>query len=186
MSTIYITPPAPLKHSLLAPSVDLSRTTVTHICRPLPTGAMSWTDGMSTIINDAWAERCMCGNSSGIWPIDQFHKSHNALIPYPTIHDSEQKCAHFSSEWCIVGYVTGALWDLWDWFIQRSEAWQTYKLCCLTDHLNGSVTLCTRKNQVILGRYKIRQIYTSLMCCKPYFSHRIRFNTFVFENMLMG
>ena len=26
---------------------------------------------------------------------------------------SEQKCTHFCSEWCIVGYKTDALWDLW-------------------------------------------------------------------------
>ena len=43
--------------------------------------------------------------------IDQFHKSHNAPVPYPRMHDSEQKCAHFCFEWCIVGYGTGALWD---------------------------------------------------------------------------
>ena len=24
---------------------------------------------------------------------------------------------HFYSEWCIVGYGTGALWDLWDWSV---------------------------------------------------------------------
>ena len=29
-------------------------------------------------------------------------------VPYPTIHRSEQKCAHFCSEWCIMGYGTGA------------------------------------------------------------------------------
>ena len=29
------------------------------------------------------------------------------------MHHSEQKCAHFCSEWCIVGYGTGALWNLW-------------------------------------------------------------------------
>ena len=45
--------------------------------------------------------------------MDQFHKSHNAPVPYPTMHHSEQKCAHFCSEWCIVGYGTGALWDFW-------------------------------------------------------------------------
>ena len=28
--------------------------------------------------------------------------------------NSEQKCAHFCSEWSIVGYVTGAFWDLWN------------------------------------------------------------------------
>ena len=48
-----------------------------------------------------------------VFVIDQFYKSHNASVPYPTMHHSEQKCAHFCSEWCIVGYGTDALWDLW-------------------------------------------------------------------------
>ena len=29
--------------------------------------------------------------------------------------NSEQKCAHYCSEWNIVGYGTCALWDLWNW-----------------------------------------------------------------------
>ena len=45
--------------------------------------------------------------------IDQSHKSHSAPGPCPTMYHSEQKCAHFCSEWCIVGYGTAALWDLW-------------------------------------------------------------------------
>ena len=48
------------------------------------------------------------------WPI---HKFQNALVPYPTMLHSEQKCAHFCSEWSIVGYGTGAFWDLWNWSI---------------------------------------------------------------------
>ena len=43
---------------------------------------------------------------------DLIQKSHNAPVPYPTMHHSEQKYAHFCSEWCIVGYGTGAVWDL--------------------------------------------------------------------------
>ena len=35
---------------------------------------------------------------------------------------SEQKCAHFCSECCIMGYGTGAFWDLWDWSIH----WRSY------------------------------------------------------------
>ena len=55
--------------------------------------------------------------STGYWGIlwgliDLVHKSHNAHVPYFTRHHSEQKCAHFCSEWCIVRYGTGALWDL--------------------------------------------------------------------------
>ena len=45
--------------------------------------------------------------------IDHFHKSQNAPVPYPRIRHSEQKCAHFCSEWSILGYGTGAFWDLW-------------------------------------------------------------------------
>ena len=44
---------------------------------------------------------------------DQFYKSQNAPVPYPTMLHSEQKCEHFCSEWSIVGYETGAFWDLW-------------------------------------------------------------------------
>ena len=36
--------------------------------------------------------------------IEQFHKSQNAPVPYPTILHSEQKCAHFC--------LNGALWDM--------------------------------------------------------------------------
>ena len=43
------------------------------------------------------------------------HKSRNTPVPYPTMLHSEQKCAHFCSEWSIVGYETGAFWDLWNW-----------------------------------------------------------------------
>ena len=51
--------------------------------------------------------------------IDLIHKSHNAPVPYPTMHHSEQKCAHFCSEWCMVGYGTGVLWHLWLVYLGR-------------------------------------------------------------------
>ena len=38
--------------------------------------------------------------------IDPSHKSHNASDKYPIMH-------HFTI-WCIEGYGTGALWDLWN------------------------------------------------------------------------
>ena len=44
-------------------------------------------------------------------------KSHNAPVSHPTMHHSEQKCAHLCFEWCIVGCGTGALRDLWIWCI---------------------------------------------------------------------
>ena len=37
-------------------------------------------------------------------PIDQFHKSQNVPVPYPTT---------LHSEWSIEGHRTGAFWDLW-------------------------------------------------------------------------
>ena len=59
----------------------------------------------------SWPQ-CVKGNTGDA--IDISHKSHNVPVPYPTIQHSEQKCAHCCSERCIVGYGTGALWDLWD------------------------------------------------------------------------
>ena len=54
------------------------------------------------------------------WPevIEQYQNSYNALDPYPAIHHSEQKCAHFCSGWWNVGYGSSALWDLWDCSIE--------------------------------------------------------------------
>ena len=42
--------------------------------------------------------------------------SERCIVGYGTgaSWDLEQKCVHFCSEWCIVGYGTGASWDLWD------------------------------------------------------------------------
>ena len=42
----------------------------------------------------------------------QPHKCHIAPVPYPTIPHSEQKFAYLCPEWSIMGYGTGALWDL--------------------------------------------------------------------------
>ena len=41
---------------------------------------------------------------------DQSHKSHNAPVPCPTVRHSEQKCAHFCSEWCIAVFVKLVYW----------------------------------------------------------------------------
>ena len=74
------------------------------------------------ISSGKWRPFCL-GHNVLIWyclkgdAIDIIHKSQNAPVPYPTMLHSEQKCAHFCSEWSIVGYVTGALWDLWNWSI---------------------------------------------------------------------
>ena len=67
-----------------------------------------------------WADRTInrqpnYKNEPTAWLIDRIHKSHNKHVPYATVHRSEHKGAHSYSEWCIVRYGTGALWDLWDW-----------------------------------------------------------------------
>ena len=50
--------------------------------------------------------------------IDLNNKFQNAPIPYPTMLHSEQKWSHSCSECSIVGYGTGAFWDLWNWTLQ--------------------------------------------------------------------
>ena len=44
--------------------------------------------------------------------IHQSHKFRKSPVPYPTRYHSEQRCAHFCSEWCIVEYGTGPLWGI--------------------------------------------------------------------------
>ena len=50
--------------------------------------------------------------------VHPFHKSHNASEEYPTMHHFiTEMCTyvHISvTKWYIVGFTTGALWDLWD------------------------------------------------------------------------
>ena len=53
--------------------------------------------------------------------IDRYHKSPNTPVPCPTIYHSGQKCAHFCSKWCIVGYRTGAVWDLRIWSVTHNQ-----------------------------------------------------------------
>ena len=68
------------------------------------------------------------------------------------MHHSEQKCAHFCSEWCIVGYETGALWDL-----------QIRSIILQDDHKhpsNNSLVLCTE----IRSRGKILDAISRKTC----------------------
>ena len=81
--------------------------------------------------------------------MDKIHKFHNAPIPYLTRHDSEQKFLFWI---CIVGYGTGALFDLWGllWYYPNHtlstlavvgplslhlSAYQIFKTCLLC-HIN--------------------------------------------------
>ena len=60
-------------------------------------------------------DHCDC---HGMVKIDPFYKFHNVSDIYPTMHhfvpEKLQTCAHFCNKWCVVGYGTGALWDLCD------------------------------------------------------------------------
>ena len=67
------------------------------------------------------------------WSIDQCHKSQNGPVPYPTMLHSVQKCAHFCSEWHIVGYGTSVLLDLYPyhlelfWWYRGINGWTSCK-----------------------------------------------------------
>ena len=71
---------------------------------------------MTIHINYGWWYGVWCLVAQKL-SIDQICKSHNADVPYPTLHHSEEKCAYFCSECSILEYGTSALWDLWNWSI---------------------------------------------------------------------
>ena len=74
--------------------------------------------------------------------IDLLHKSHNALVSYPTIyHFVTEMCTyvHISvTKWCIVVYLSDALWDLWDWSIGGNKIKPRYIFLCSHTALNTS------------------------------------------------
>ena len=60
--------------------------------------------------------------------IDVLHKFHTAPVPYPTMYHLQQKCARMLisvTKWCIVGYLSDVLWELWDGFM--NWAWHGYE-----------------------------------------------------------
>ena len=70
--------------------------------------ALSWWLGLSVLYD--WDMTSNSPNSQ--IPECTCSISHNAL-------SSEQKWAHFCSEWNIVECGTGAFWDLWNWSVHR-------------------------------------------------------------------
>ena len=50
--------------------------------------------------------------------LDLMHNSHDAPVPYPTMHQlltAMCTCVHIVvTKWCIVGYSYNALWGIWD------------------------------------------------------------------------
>ena len=61
----------------------------------------------------SWKNSCLCKHQ-----INLLHESHNALVPYPTMHHFVTEictCVHISvTKWSVVGHLSNALWDLWD------------------------------------------------------------------------
>ena len=53
------------------------------------------------------------------------HKSQNTPVPYPGMHHFVTEmctCVHISvTKWCIVGYFSDALWDLWNGYTVAQE-----------------------------------------------------------------
>ena len=114
-----------------------------------------------------WRENC--GPNNTIWScyrmsmvrIDPSHKSHNASDKYPIMrHFATEMCTHVRisvTEWCIVGYGTGASWYFWymsispgciDIIVLQTElliystvglSYRTYKRCVLFCVLQYSV-----------------------------------------------
>ena len=79
-------------------------------------------------------------------PFDLIYKSQNTPVPYPTMLHSEQKCAHFCSEWSIVGYGTGAFWDLWNWSITVASCLTQPIIAWYCIHVNRThIILCVHK-----------------------------------------
>ena len=81
--------------------------------------------------------------------INQSYKSNNSPLPYllyPTIYHSEQKCAHFCSEWRIVGYGRGAFRELW---IRSTISTENYGISLLSHVLYfSSDTHAQIQNQI--------------------------------------
>ena len=80
----------------------------------LPRIHRNWPNGVFSQVGKV-AE---AGDEIYITWIDLLQKSHNAPVPYPTMHHFVTEmctCVHISvTNWCIVGYLLDALWDLWD------------------------------------------------------------------------
>ena len=99
-----------------------------------------------------WKELLLYLSVSFLYSTYQYQKSHNALFPYPTIHHSEQKCAHFCSACCLVGFVNLVH------YLLTSTQWLTHWLYCLLTHL------CVQKCTCSLTHF-----FTHLLIC--WFTH---------------
>ena len=131
-------------------------------------------DGDYTIVNEVIT--CLI-----MWPRDRFltasndlnHKFQNAPVPYRTMHHSEQKCTHFCCEWCIVGYETGTLWDIWDssimykvYLIQCAYGFNLLSLCDFSaGHLQALVTHQLHSSHCLLVVFCCLDSCVTKVCC---------------------
>ena len=76
--------------------------------------------------------------------LDQIHKSHNAPVPYLKTNHSEPKCTHCYFEWCIIGYGTGASWDLSIW--SNMSKWR-YRILRIRSAWNQDRTVAALKRK---------------------------------------
>ena len=90
----------------------------------------------------SWHHNIDTGRAAKWWQgeTNPFLKSHNALDKYPTMHPFvTEMCTHVLisvTKWCIVGYGTGASWDLWDWpTLESSNSYQ-----CKCNHSFGDAS----------------------------------------------
>ena len=92
--------------------------------------------------------------------IDPDHKSHNVSDRYPTMHHLvTEMCTyvHISvTKWCIVGYGTGALWNLCDRSIRHIfRAFQLWGIC----HESLRYILCSLMSKKTLEFYQLKMIF---------------------------
>ena len=115
------------------------------------------------------ARWCATTNSqlSIIWEfelsaIDLIHKSHNAPVPYPKMHHSEQLCALWDKEHGLV----------WDWFIRHQAIISTISDPCTCIH-----DVCWSQGPVSLTLFcrNLNSMETS-PCCNSAAGHQIATN----------
>ena len=75
--------------------------------------------------------------------IDRSHKSHNVCGEYPTMHHFvTEMCTqvHISvAKWCIVGYGTGALWDLCNRSVEILESCTKPSICGILEKAQSNL-----------------------------------------------
>ena len=87
--------------------------------------------------------------------IDLLHNYHDAPAPYPTMRHFVTEmctCVHISvTKWCIVGYLSNALWDLW----YRPIAFRFTDACTGYHYHDQSIRIRKRKDKILVNRLPI-------------------------------